>query len=180
MLVKGEGFDSPFAFTFRQVCLTFAFIGLTLSLAQGFLVRRLAGRVHEGVMAATGAGLDIVGFLLVIAAIEAQSISGLFAAMAVVVVGFSMMMPSLNSLISRRSDPSKQGGILGVAQSISSLARIIGPMIGVPLIERQSTFPYWTAAGMMCFGLVMVAIAARGGSDFPGAEEINVESPILG
>ncbi len=36
MLVKGEGFDSPFSFSFRQVCLTFAFIGLTLTLAQGF------------------------------------------------------------------------------------------------------------------------------------------------
>lgn len=179
MLVKGEGVDSPYAFSFRQVCLTFAFIGLTLSLAQGFLVRRLAGRIHEGVMAATGAGLDIVGFLLVIAAISAKSVIGLFAAMAVVVVGFSMMMPSLNSLISRRSDPSKQGGILGVAQSISSLARILGPMIGIPLIERQATFPYWTAAGMMCLGLLMVVVAARGGNDFPLAEELFVESPFI-
>ena len=179
MLVKGEGYDSPFAFSFRQVCLTFAFIGLTLSLAQGVLVRRLAGRIHEGLMAAMGAGLDIVGFLLIIAAISAHSVSGLFAAMAVVVVGFSMMMPSLNSLISRRSDPAKQGGILGVAQSVSSLARILGPMIGVPLIERQSTLPYWTAAGMMSLGLVVVIAAARGGCDFLSAEELNLESPFI-
>jgi MFS transporter, DHA1 family, tetracycline resistance protein len=180
MLVKGEGSNSPYAFSFRQVCLTFAFIGLTLTLAQGFLVRRLAGRIHEGVLAATGAGLDIVGFLFMIAAISAQSVSGLFAAMSVVVVGFSMMMPSLNSLISRRSDPAKQGGILGVAQSFSSLARILGPMIGVPLIARHATFPYWTAAGMMGLGLVMVIAAVRGGSDFPCAKELNVESPSLG
>jgi MFS family permease len=169
MLVKGEAADSPFQFSFRQVCLTFAFIGLTLSLAQGFLVRRLAGRIHEGVMAGIGAALDIVGFALIVAAISAQSVAGLFAAMGIVVVGFAMMMPSLNSLISRRSDPTKQGGILGVAQSISSLARILGPMIGVPLVARNAMLPYWTAAGMMSLGLLMVVVAARGGEDFAPA-----------
>ena len=166
MLVKGEAANSPFQFSFRQVCLTFAFIGLTLSLAQGILVRRLAGKVHEGAMAGIGAVLDIVGFMLVVAAISAQSVPGLFGAMGIVVVGFALMMPSLNSLISRRSDPAKQGGILGAAQSISSLARILGPMIGVPLVLRNSMLPYWTAAGMMCLGLLMVVFAARGGRDF--------------
>ena len=110
--------------------------------------------------------LDIVGFMLVVAAISAQSVPGLFGAMGIVVVGFALMMPSLNSLISRRSDPTKQGGILGTAQSISSLARILGPMIGVPLVARNSMLPYWTAAGMMCLGLLMVVYAARGGQDF--------------
>jgi MFS transporter, DHA1 family, tetracycline resistance protein len=166
MLVKGEAANSPFQFSFRQVCLTFAFIGLTLSLAQGILVRRLAGKVHEGAMAGIGAALDIVGFMLIVAAISAESVPGLFGAMGVVVVGFAMMMPSLNSLISRRSDPAKQGGILGAAQSISSLARILGPLIGVPLVARNSMLPYWTAAGMMALGLLMVVIAARGGRDY--------------
>jgi predicted MFS family arabinose efflux permease len=97
--------------------------------------------------------------------------------MGVVVVGFAMMMPSHNSLISRRSDPAKQGGILGVAQSISSLARIVGPMIGVPLVERHSTFPYWTAAGMMSLGLLMVVVAARSGRDYaPAAAEVMSEA----
>jgi MFS family permease len=169
MLVKGEGRDSPFHFSFRQVCLTFAFIGFMLTLSQGVLVRRLAGKIHEGVLATAGAALDIAGFLLVVKAIDMGSVSGLFGSMAVVVVGFSMMMPSLNSLISRRSDPERQGGILGVAQSFSSLARILGPMIGVPLVARNSSFPYWTAAAMMGVGLVAVIVAARGGQDFPTA-----------
>lgn len=166
ILVKGESPDSPFHFSFRQVCLTFAFIGFTLSLAQGVLVRRLAGRLHEGAMASLGAFLDIVGFLLVIAAVSAESVIGLFASMTVVVIGFSFMMPSLNALVSRRSDPRKQGAILGVAQSISSLARILGPMIGVPLVERHSTWPYWSAAAMMSIGLMTVIYAVRRGGDF--------------
>jgi hypothetical protein len=56
-----------------------------------------------------------------------------------------------------------------VAQSISSLARILGPMIGVPLVARNAMLPYWTAAGMMSLGLLMVVVAARGGEDFAPA-----------
>ena len=43
-----------FQFQFHQVLLYYAFIGLTLSLAQGFLVRRLAPRVGEVVMTMAG------------------------------------------------------------------------------------------------------------------------------
>ena len=52
------------------------------------------------------------------------------------VSGFAFMTPSLQSLISRRSDPAKQGGILGVSQGVSALARIIGPLVAVPLFTN--------------------------------------------
>jgi MFS family permease len=173
MLLKGdEGggtYDSPFTFDFREICLTFAYIGFTLTLAQGFLVRRLASRLPEGVMAGSGAVLEVGGFGLTIAAIDAASAQMLFAALTIVVVGFAFMMPSLNSLISRRTDPARQGGVLGIGQSVSSLARILGPVVGIPLLARHSTLPYWVAGGLMALGLALVVIAARGGKDFPEA-----------
>ena len=94
----------------------------------------------------------------------------LFIGLGIVVVGFAFMMPSLNSLISRRSNPADQGGILGVSQSISALARICGPMIGIPLYGVSIGLPYWVAAGLMVLGLVLVIIAARGGHDYGTAE----------
>ena len=165
MLINAEG-QSPFQYTYREVCYTFAYIGLTLTLAQGVLVRRLAGRVSEGILASVGALTEIVGFALLVAAIHQQGAGLLFAALTVVVVGFALMMPSLNSLISRRSDPAKQGSVLGVAQSVSSLARILGPIMGLNVIARGLDLPYWTAAGLMALGLLLVIIAARGGRDY--------------
>ncbi|MDP6446358.1 MAG: MFS transporter, partial [Pirellulaceae bacterium] len=46
MLIKGgeAAPDSPFQFEWRSICLTYAFIGVTLSLVQGGIVRRLSGR----------------------------------------------------------------------------------------------------------------------------------------
>jgi MFS family permease len=166
MLIKGQEIDSPFHFTFREVCLTFAYIGVTLTLAQGVLVRRLSTRVSEGTLAASGAITEIMGFAAMIGAVLSGSLALLLVSLAIVVVGFALMMPSLNSLISRRSDPAKQGRILGVAQSVNSLARILGPLLGIPLLYRHSLLPYAVAAALMAVGLLLVLAAARGGKDW--------------
>jgi DHA1 family tetracycline resistance protein-like MFS transporter len=118
------------------------------------------------VMACSGGVGEIAGFALLIASVHTQSLSLLLIALAVITCGFAFMMPSINSLISRRSDPAKQGGILGIAQSVSSLARILGPMFGIPLLELHNTLPYYVAASLMGVGLLLVIVAARGGQDY--------------
>jgi MFS family permease len=169
LLVSGELHGSPFHFGFRDLMLTFAFIGLTLSLAQGFLVRRLADKVSEGMLAAAGAATEVVGFLLIAWAIHAASLGGLLAALVVIVVGQALMTPALHSLLSRRSDPSQQGGILGLGQSVNALARILGPAVSIPLLKLHVLLPYATAAVMMAGALALVVLAARGGRDYPAA-----------
>lgn len=158
--------DSPFAFSRRTVCLTFAYIGFTLALVQGGIVRRLAGRVDEGKLAATGALAEVIGFGLLIAAAAIGSVGLLFGALTVIVAGFSFMQPNLNSLLSRRSDPERQGLMLGVGQSVSSLARIVGSAFGIPLLKFQLSAPYILAAGLMLLGMAVVTIASRRGRDF--------------
>jgi MFS family permease len=161
-----------FGFAFADVLLFFAFIGFTLSLAQGLLVRRLAGKVSEVAMASAGAVVTMLGFVLLSLAGQAGNVWFLVAASAVEVTGFSLMTPSLQSLISRRSDPAKQGGILGVSQSVSALARVAGPLIAVPLFFRGPTLPYWTAMGMMAVGLTIFLLLARRGRDYPAGEAV--------
>lgn len=168
LLIKG-GADtpgSPFEFSWREICLTYAFIGLTLALVQGGVVRRLAGRISEGVLCAAGALIEIVGFVLMLAAVERDSVGMLFTALGVVVAGFSFMQPNLNSMLSRRSDPARQGGVLGIGQSVSSLARIFGSGFGIPLMKVDLDLPYYAAAGLMALGLMLVVFAARTGHDY--------------
>lgn len=168
LILKGEKIASPFHFTFRQVLLAFAFIGFTLALVQGGIVRRLAGRLSEGVLATAGGVLEATAFILLalILHYEHPSLWLLFVTLALITSGFAFMTPSLNSLLSRRSDPAKQGGILGLAQSVNSLARILGSAAGIPLLMRGIALPYYVAAGLMTLGVVMVVIAARSGRDF--------------
>ncbi len=69
----------------------------------------------------------------------------------VAVTGFAFLTPSVQALISRRSDPAIQGEILGVNQSAAALARILGPLIGLPLFSALPShiLPYLTGAGLM-------------------------------
>ena len=161
LLIK-EKFD----FTFRQVCLTYASIGLTLAVIQGGLVRRIAGHVPESVLASSGALAQAVGFGLAIVGVRQESVVLLFVAMPVVVLGFSLMQPNLNSLLSRRTSPDRQGMILGVGQSVSSLARIVGSLVGIPLLRMRVDSPYYLAAGLMILGSFLVVVAGRRGRDF--------------
>lgn len=150
----------------REICLLFAYIGLVLSLVQGGLVRRLSGRVAEAKLAFAGAAIEVVGFLMLIQCAQQYSLGLALTSLAVIVGGFAFMTPNVNSLISRRSDPAKQGGILGVAQSISSLARILAPIFGNRVLTIDASYPLWTAAVLMSLGGMMVLLAARGGRDF--------------
>jgi MFS transporter, DHA1 family, tetracycline resistance protein len=105
LLLKDESL--AFRFRFEQVLLYYAFIGLSLSIAQGFLVRRLAPKVGEVRLTLLGGVTTMLGFALLIWATQAGSLALLMVASAVEVTGFAFMTPSLQSLISRRSDPAK-------------------------------------------------------------------------
>ncbi len=75
---------------------------------------------------------------------------GAFAALA---VGLGLTQPALNSLISRRAGGGEQGQVLGVTQSIGSLARVIGPpLAGYLFADLSHSSPF-------LWGAVTVAIA---------------------
>jgi MFS family permease len=70
-----------------------------------------------------------------------------------------MLQPSINSLISREAGPQEQGSIMGAAQSIGSLARVLGPGFAglvFDLLGRHA--PYIIGAVLM---VVVAVLAAR-------------------
>jgi len=157
-----------FRFSFKEVLLFYAFIGLTLSMAQGFLVRRLAPKVGEVALILAGGATTMLGFALLVWASQAGRLGNLMVASAVEVTGFALMTPSLQSLVSRRSHPGKQGGILGVSQSTSSLARVVGPLIAIPLFFRSAPLPYWAALVIMAISTAIFVGFAQHGRDYAG------------
>jgi MFS family permease len=133
----------------------FAYIGFILSLSQGVLVRRLVPRLGERVMSIAGTLLMTAGLLLIGLAGKSGSTTMLYAVLPLCVVGFSALNPSLQSLLSRHTPASQQGGVLGLGQSMAALARILGPVLGLRLNELDITWPYWAGAAIMAFGIVL-------------------------
>lgn len=160
----------------RNSFLVFAYVGLVLVMTQGFLYRRLANRLSEVTFMALGLLFMALGLLLLggvpwLAEQKSADWGTLLALMLVsmtlAVIGFAFLTPSAQALISRRSDPAKQGEILGVNQSAASLARILGPLFGLSLYKLTPShlLPYLFGAALLVAMLPLLPQIRHSGSD---------------
>jgi MFS family permease len=146
---------------FQKSSLIFAYVGFTLLLVQGLFYRRFVKRVGEIRFMRAGTLLMVLGLCGVIGTMVAvargwisqpwQTIPAALVIIAILVTGFALMTPSVQALISKRADPSRQGEILGANQSASALARILGPALGSSLffLDRAHILPYALGAALM-------------------------------
>ena len=87
----------------------------------------------------------------------------LLGALGVLAVGMGFNNPSMTSMVSRLADPNDQGGILGLASSLASLGRVVGPAWGGYLYDAYGMrTPYISAAMLMliAFGVSYVGPVA--------------------
>lgn len=174
------GFESTFALINKDALkladqynfLLFAYVGFVLMLTQGFLYRKLAARLSEVTFMVMGIllmGLGVVS----LAGVSMTSTSGagvgrtfliVWAMVSVTfaVVGFAFLTPSAQALISRRTNAEQQGEVLGVNQSASAMARILGPIIALSLYKLTDShmLPYLFGGGLI---LLMLPLMPRVG-----------------
>src|SRR5205085_5249131 len=123
-----------------QVGYSLTLVGLLSAIMQGGLIGMLTRRFGEERLLLAGLALIALGLL---ALPLAHDLTPLLLALAALALGMGMMQPALNSLISRRAGADEQGEIMGVAQSIGSLSRVLGPIVAGALFEgfgRNSPF----------------------------------------
>lgn len=134
----------------------FASVGLVAAVIQGGLVGKLARRFGESRLVIVGAaalafGMGILPF--------ATGLPLLSLSMGAMAFGFSIMTPSLNSLISLSAGEAEQGSIMGVTRSASTLARVVGPALAGALFAAfGKDWPYYFGAVVM---IGVAALAAR-------------------
>jgi MFS family permease len=157
----------------EQSYLIFAYVGFVLMLTQGFLYRRLAKRLSEATFMVLGIvhmALGLAGLAAVTVLAEQVDVSWgitmvlVFVSLGVAVVGFAFMTPSAQALISRRTDASQQGEVLGVNQSASAMARILGPPLGISLFKLTDPplLPYVFGAVVLLAMLPLMPRIRRG------------------
>ena len=131
----------------RQVGELFAMVGIVLVLIQGGLIGRLTQRFGEARMLL--AGTVTIGLGLALLAAAMTPVVGI-SACCLLALGMGMAQPSTTSLISREADATEQGGILGVNQSVGSLARLVGPAVaGTAFTFGGPSAPYILGAALM-------------------------------
>ena len=84
------------------------------------------------------------------------------ASTAILAVSAGFMAPTLSSLISQLSQQDVQGGILGLNQSMASLGRIIGPLLGTSLYHHvNERWPFYSGVLLVLVALGIVFSVRR-------------------
>jgi MFS transporter, DHA1 family, tetracycline resistance protein len=143
----------------RRMGMLFAFMGVVSAIVQGGVVGRLAPRVGERQLAATGALLLGVGLALVP---RVAGTGWLLPVLAMLTAGSALAGPSIYAVVSRSVTASQQGAALGITQTASTLGRIVGPTVAGFLIgARGVNSPFWAGAALAMLGLVAALFLPR-------------------
>jgi MFS transporter, DHA1 family, tetracycline resistance protein len=124
----------------QSIGFVFFYVGLLSALMQGGLIGPLTRRFGEERLMLGGLGLIALGL---VSMPLAHTLPVLVVALSGLALGMGAMQPSINSLISRRAGPERQGEIMGVAQAIGSLSRVLGPILAgavFGMLGRNSPF----------------------------------------
>jgi DHA1 family tetracycline resistance protein-like MFS transporter len=123
----------------KEVGYVYAYLGLLGVILQGGLIGRLVKIFGEPNLVRAGffcgmAGLAALGFtygvlpLLLVAAVASS--------------GMGAIRPALTSLITQKAARSEQGVVLGLTQSLNSIAAIVAPAVGGLLIDHSLLAPW--------------------------------------
>ncbi|MDA1184341.1 MAG: MFS transporter [Acidobacteria bacterium] len=141
----------------REIGYVFGYVGFITILLQGGLIGRLVKKFGEAALVAAGFVALAVGFfgLGLASSIASLLWMGLLASF-----GIGVIRPALTSLITQQADRREQGVVLGLTQSLTSIASIVAPIVAGLLIGRQLLTEWaWVAA---CLAAVGIALSRQG------------------
>jgi MFS family permease len=150
-----------FGWTPREVGLCFAVIGVVAGGTQFFLTGRLVERFGERRVLAVGMALSVIGALL-------QTLStGLLTSilfLSLFAFGQSVSFPTVAALVSRNSDPRRQGQMLGLNMAAGAMSRTIGPLVvGMCFAHFGTNTPFLLAALVVAPAILLALHATSKG-----------------
>jgi MFS transporter, DHA1 family, tetracycline resistance protein len=137
----------------REIGYVFGYVGFLGIILQGGLIGRLVKRFGESALVAAGFIALVIGYfgLGIASSFALLMLTGTLAAF-----GNGVIRPALTSLITQQAGRQEQGVVLGITQSLMSMASIVTPIVGGLLIERQLLTEWaWAAAGLAAVGVAL-------------------------
>ena len=131
----------------------FTYIGVLIVMVQGGLIHRLNKKFGEKRLIACGLALSALGLMLTPAT---TNIVVLGLALAFLAIGSGVNNPSNQSMLSKLAQTDRVGGVLGVGQSLATLGRIAGPIVGASSYQHLGySSPYWIGTVAMVVALAL-------------------------
>lgn len=129
--------------TAEQVGMQFFYIGIIAVVVQGFLIRPLTRIFPEEKIFMVGNFIMVAGLGLIPFAKSTLTLALFFGLMT---FGKSLNTPTITSLISKEAGSDNVGAMMGAAQGLSGLGRMIGPTWGGVLFSVWYGLPFVATA----------------------------------
>jgi len=156
----------------------FAFVGVISAIVQGGLIGRLVKRFGEPLLVIVGSLLFTMSLFVVPFMKPTTGILVILLIAAATSIGQALSAPTLSSLASKSASAAEQGSVLGVMQSVASLARAVGPTLAAVLIysavahmgfdglpqkmsDASLLRTFWIAAAIQFVGFLLALYFAR-------------------
>ena len=156
----------------------FMYVGVVGVIIQGMLIGKLVRRFGELALIITGALLFAASLFVLPLSGPHTGLISIIVVGAAFAIGNSLATPSLQTLASKSVGRGEQGGVLGVTQSVASLARVVGPSISAALIvsaistvgadglahrmsDQSLRLTFWTASAIMFLAFLLAVYFAR-------------------
>jgi DHA1 family tetracycline resistance protein-like MFS transporter len=145
-------------FHFRQIDMAyfFLFMGAIVAVIQGGLIGRLSKAIGEKTLVIIGAVSFVLGFAFVPAVYRVPLLYGVAA---LVAIGQGLCYPSLTSMVSKVAPETERGSLLGLATSVGSLARFLGPIISGFLYDLGGAPLAFYGGATLMLGALAVAVS---------------------
>lgn len=132
----------------------FAYLGFIGIAIQMFLLKPIMKYIPENIVVTVGLFMMAVSLVLLG---YAFSLPMLVLAITLLAFANSVANPILAGLVSKLTPDDEQGNIMGISQSVGSVARLIGPVVGTLMYQQIGVrSPY-------VFGAAILGITALGG-----------------
>ncbi len=144
------------AVTPREVGYVFGYAGFLGLIFQGGILSRLTHRYGEERVIRSAFATNIVAYIVLS---MFPSVTGVVVSCTLSAYGNGALRPAISSIASQQAGADEQGTVLGLVQSLSSVAAIAAPILGGILLDH-SMLRAWAIVPSVC-SVIGLAIASR-------------------
>lgn len=136
-----------------EMSYVFIYIGIVQVLLQGLIIGQLSTKMSEEALIAFGALFMMIGMFIMPLI---PHIVNFLTTITMIAIGNGIISTSVPSFISKRTPDDEQGSMLGFTQSVTSIARVPGPVFGGLIFEYIGLVtPFFFSAILLLISFIL-------------------------
>ena len=147
-----------FDFNEKELGMFMFVVGIFLSFNQAFVSKRVIAKIGEFNTLKIGLACSFIGLLCIT---FTDNLYLFIAFYYIMNLGLSLSFPTFNSLISIHADPSKQGEIMGISESLNSLAMALFPVVAAATYGLIQFNLYYLISAMPLLAFVIAVMKGK-------------------